>query len=250
MTDLIRINDEVITADAFIKQLKLSGRYDSLIEEIVREKLTVHVARKSGIEVTPEEIQERADQIRRVRSLHRTVDMNRWMDQLGIDLEDLEQFIVEMLYYEKMQPNIVSDAAVEDYFSSHSPEFDSVAVSHIIVDGSGKAKEIMAIAEDDPEMFENLAREHSQADTAATGGYIGMVLRGNLHRDVEAKVFHAEEGEVLGPFPTGDGEHFEIFMINEKRNALLDEDTANDIRRKLKDEWLAARAAESRVELC
>jgi len=250
MTDLVRINDEVITAVDFIKLLRLSGRYDSLIEEIVREKLTVHVARKSGIEVTAEDIQERADQIRRVRSLHRSVDMNRWMDQLGVSLEDLEQFITEMLYYEKMQAKIATDAEVEDYFSSHSPEFDSVAISHIIVDGQGKAKEIMAIAEEDPEMFESLAREHSQANTAEMGGYIGAVMRGNLQSDVEAKVFHAEEGEVLGPFPTGDGTHFEIFMINEKRNAVLDEDTAGDIRRKLKDEWLIARAAENRVELC
>ena len=250
MTDLIRINDEVITANDFIKLLKLSGRYDNLIEEIVREKLTVHVARKSGIEVTPEDIQERANQIRRVRGLHRSVDMNRWMDQLGINLEDLEEFIVEMLYFEKMQQEIATDAAVEDYFSLHSPEFDSIVVSHIIIDSEGKAKEIMAIAEDEPDMFETLAREHSLADTATAGGYIGPVMRGNLNSDVEAKVFHAEEAEVLGPFPTGDDAHFEIFMVNEKRTATLDESTASDIGRKLKDEWMIARAAENRVELC
>lgn len=250
MTDLVRINDEVITAEGFVKALKLSGRFDSLMEEIVREKLTVHAARKAGIEVEPEEIQERANQIRRVRGLHRSVDMNRWMDQLGITLDDLERFIVDMLYYEKMQQNIATDAEVADYYALHSPEFDSIVVSHIIVDSQGKAKEILAIAEDEPESFADLARGHSVADTASAGGYIGPVMRGNLQSDIEAKVFHAEPGEVLGPFPTGDGSHYEIFMINDKRTAELDEHTADDIRRKLKEAWMVARAAENRVEMC
>lgn len=250
MTDLVRINEEVITAESFVKALKLAGRFDTLMEEIVREKLTVHAARKAGIEVEPQEIQERANQIRRVRGLHRSVDMNRWMDQLGITLDDLERFIVDMLYYEKMQQNIATDTEVADYYALHSPEFDSIVVSHIIVDSEGKAKEILAIAEDEPDTFADLARDHSVADTATAGGYIGPVMRGNLQSDIEAKVFHAEPGEVLGPFPTGDGSHYEIFMINDKRTAELDESTADEIRRKLKEAWMVARAAENRVEMC
>jgi peptidylprolyl isomerase len=249
MTELVRINEEIITADDLVKVLKLSGRFDSIIEEIVREKITVHVARKSGIEISVEEIQERADQIRRVRGLHRSVDMNRWLNQLGVDLDDLEQFIKEMLYYEKMQENIVTDVAVDDYFSLHAPEFDCIVVSHIIVDSEGKAREILALAEEESDMFGVLAREHSLADTASEAGYIGVVMRGNLHSDVEAKVFHAEEGEVLGPFPAPDGSNFEIFMINEKRNASLDSDTTQEIRRKIKDEWMVNRAAELQIEL-
>jgi hypothetical protein len=250
MTDLVRINDEVITTDDFIKALKLNGRFDGLMEDIVREKLTVHTARKTGMEVTPEEIQERADQIRRVRGLHRSVDMNRWMDHLGITLEDLEQFIIESLFYEKMQQRIVTDDAVNDYFSLHAPEFDRIVVSHIIVDSEGKAREILAILEDEPDMFGTLAREHSLADTASDSGYVGVVMRGNLRADLEARVFHAEEGEVLGPFASPSGRSFEIFLINEKRPAALDDDTADDIRRKLREEWYVARAAENNVQLC
>lgn len=250
MTELVRINEEVITADDFVKRLKLNGRFDSLIEDVVRDKLTVHAARKSGIEITPEEIQERADQIRRVRGLHRSVDMNRWMDHLGIGLEDLEQFIVETLYQEKMQGGIVTEDAVNDYFSLHAPEFDRIVVSHIIVDTEGKAREIMALLEDDPDMFGTLAREHSLADTAADAGFVGVVMRGNLRSDLEAKVFHAEEGEVLGPFAAPDGSSYEIFLINEKRTASLDDNTTDEIRRKLREEWFVARAAENNVELC
>jgi peptidylprolyl isomerase len=250
MAELVRINEEVITTDGFIKHLKLNGQYDSIIEDLVREKLTVQVARKSGIEISAQDVQERADQIRRVRGLHRAVDMNRWLDQIGVTVDDLENFITHMLYYERMQEHIASDDAVEEYFSLNSPKFDSIVLGHIVVGSEGKAREILAILEDEPDMFEDLAMEHSTADTAAEGGYIGIVTRGSLVSDIEAKVFHADEGEVLGPFGTPDGSSWEIFMVKQRRDACLDDDTRSDIRRVIKEEWLAARARENRIELC
>ena len=250
MTELVRINDETITADGLIRHLKLNGQYDGIIEDIVREKLTVQVAKKSGIAVSAEEVQERADQIRRVRGLHRAVDMNRWLDQIGVTVDDLEQFITDTLYFERMQERIASDEAVEEYFSLNRPKFDSLVLGHILVDSQGKAREILALLEDEPAMFEELAREHSLADTAADGGYIGAVTRGSLTPEVEVKVFHGEAGEVLGPFATPDGSGWEIFVIRARRDAALTDETREDIRRQLKEEWLLARARDNRIELC
>jgi parvulin-like peptidyl-prolyl isomerase len=250
MTDLVKIDDEVISTEAFVKLLKFTGRFDSLIEDIVKDKLTVHAAKKQGIALTPEEIQERADQIRRVRGLHRAADMNKYLDSTGLTLDDFEQFIIEMLYHEKMSEQIGSDEAVDEYFNLNSPKFDSIVVSHIVLDSEGKAREIMAILEDDPESFEEMAREHSIADTREDGGYIGKVLRGSLQSEVESKVFNAAEGELLGPFPSDDNTFFEIFMVNAKVPASLNEETISEVRRLIKDEWLAARAREHIVEAC
>lgn len=248
MTDLIKIDDEVISTEDFVKLLKFTGRFDELLEDIVKDKLTIHAARKQGVEVTPEEIQERADQLRRVRGLHRAVDMNRYLDSTGLTLDDFEQLLTEMLLHEKMSERIGSDEAVEEYFSLNSPKFDCIEVSHIVLDSEGKAREIMAILEDDPESFEEMAREHSISDTREDGGYIGKVLRGALQTEVEAKVFNASEGELLGPFPSDDEAYFEIFTINAKRPAALTEDTAEEVRRLLKDEWIAARAQEHSIQ--
>ena len=175
MTELVRIDDEVITSDDFIKLLKLTGRYDSLMEDILKDKLTVHAGKRQGISIDPEELQERADQLRRVWGLHRAADTNKWLDAKGLSLEDLENFITEMLYHEKVMDQVGDDAAIEAYFNLNSPKFDSMEVSHILVDSEGKARELMAILEDDPESFPDMAREHSLADTKDEGGYIGKV---------------------------------------------------------------------------
>jgi peptidylprolyl isomerase len=249
MSELLKIDDEVITTEDFVKLLKFTGRFDELLEDIVKDKVTIHAARKQGITVTPEEIQERADQLRRVRGLHRAVDMNRYLDATGLTLDDFEKFIVEMLMHEKMSEQISNDEAVEEYFSLNSPKFDSIEVSHIVLDSEGKAREIMAILEDDPESFPDMAREHSLSDTSEDGGYIGKVLRGSLKTEVESRVFNASEGDLLGPFPTEDESCFEIFTVNAKQPSTLNEDTIEEVRRHLKDEWIAARAREHVIEM-
>ena len=106
MMDLVKIDDEVITSDEFVKILKLSGRFDGLMEDVVKDKLAVHAAKRRGIKITDGELQDRADQLRRVWGLHRAADANRWLDARGLTLEDLEQFITEMLYHEKMMEKV------------------------------------------------------------------------------------------------------------------------------------------------
>jgi peptidylprolyl isomerase len=244
MTPIVRIDDEVIGTQDFVRTLKLTGQFESLVEQLVRDRLAVRAAKKRGVRVSPEEVQDRADQFRRARGLHRATDTNRYLDALGITLDEFEAFITDGLYHEKVMEQVCSAKAVDEYFKLHSPNFDGVEVSHIVLDGEGKAKEMMSILRDDPDSFAEMAREHSIAPTRDQGGVIGKVLRGSLKTDIEAKVFNAAAGELLGPFAAPDRSFYEIFAVTAKTPAVLDEDTAAEIRRLLREEWLAARAQE------
>lgn len=248
MTAIVRIDDEVIGVDDFVRILKLSGQFEGLIEQLVRDKLTVRAAKKAGVPVSPQEIQERADQFRRVQGLHRAADMNNYLNALGVSLDEFEVFITESLYQEKMMAQVCNEKAIEEYFHLNSPKFDSIEVSHIVLDAENKAKEMISVLRDDPESFDEMAREHSIADTREQGGRIGKVLRGSLKTDIEAKVFNAAVGDLLGPFPSADRSFFEIFMVNAKHPARLDEDTAAEVRRLLREEWLMARSQEHVIE--
>jgi parvulin-like peptidyl-prolyl isomerase len=250
MSAIVRIDDEVIDTDSFIRTLKLSGQFEGLIEQLVREKLTVRAAKKQGLQLAPEDVQERADQFRRSQGLHRAADMNHYLDALGITLDEFELFVTDGLYQEKMMAQVCSDAAVEQYFKLNSPKFDSVEVSHIVLDTEGKAKEMMSALADDPDSFAEMAREHSIGDARERGGIIGKVLRGSLKPDIEARVFNAAAGELLGPFPSPDRSFFEIFAVNAKYPASLDEDTSAEVRRLLREGWLQARAQEHIIEAC
>jgi len=217
---------------------------------MVRDRLTVRAARKSGMTLAPENIQERADQFRRIQGLHRAADMNRYLDALGISLDEFEDFVTDGLYQEKMMAQVCSDAAVEQYFRLNSPKFDAVEISHIVLDSEGKAKEMMAALEEDPDSFAEMVSEYSVGAARENGGAIGKVLRGALGADLEARVFSAAPGDLLGPFPSADRTLFEIFAVNARHPATLDEETALEVRRLLREEWLAARAQEHIIEAC
>lgn len=250
MTTLVKIDDEAIGIAEFLRTLKLTGQFEGLIEQLVRDRLTVRAAKKQGLRVSEEELQERADQFRRVRSLHRASDTNKYLDAMHISLDEFEAFLMDGLYQEKMMARVCGDQAVQAYFKLNSPRFDSIEVSHIVLDGEGKAKEMMSVLADDPDSFGEMASEHSIADTREQAGAIGKVLRGSLRSDVEAKVFNAAAGELLGPFVSADRSVFEIFRVNAKHPARLDDDTATEVRRLLREEWLRARAQEHVIEAC
>ena len=250
MAAIVRIDDEVIGTEDFIRTLKLTGQFEGLIEQLVRDKLTVRAAKKQGLPVSPEEIQQRADQFRRSQGMHRAADMNHYLDTLGVSLDEFESFITDGLYQEKMMVQVCNDKAVEQYFKLNSPKFDSIEVSHIVLDTEGKAKEMMSVLMDDPDSFAEMAREHSIGDARERGGVIGKVLRGSLKTDIEARVFNAAIGDLLGPFPSPDRSFYEIFAVNAKYPAMLDEDTSTEVRRLLREEWLMARAQEHIIEAC
>lgn len=248
MKNLVRINDEVITPDEFIKLLRLTGKFDSLMDEVVKQKVTVQAARLTGIEASAEAIQEHANEFRRERGLYRAVDMNRILDAMDLTLAEFERYVTESLLYKAMNARVESDEAVQEYFRLNSPLFDAVDVSHMIIASEGMAREIVATVQDDPDLFEEMASEHSIADTKKDGGHFGRVLRGSLQSDIESKIFQASVGEILGPLEHPGGAAFELFRINSRTPAKLDGDTVDEIKKRLRNEWLAARASESRIE--
>ncbi len=248
MTTVVKIDGEAIDLAEFVRILKLTGQFEALLEQVVRDRLTALGARKAGIKVSEAEIQERADQFRRVRGLHRASDTNKYLDAMRVSLEEFEAFVTDSVYQEKMLRTVCSEQAVQGYFKLNSPKFDSVEVSHMVLDSEAKAREMIAVLRDDPESFEDLAREHSIADTREQGGLIGKVLRGSLRPDVEGKVFNAAAGDLLGPFVSADRSIFEIFRVNARHPARLDDDTATEVRRLLREEWLRARAREHAIE--
>jgi parvulin-like peptidyl-prolyl isomerase len=247
---IARIDDEILDADDFVKTLRLDNRFNTLIEPILLDKLTVRAAKQSGITVTPTEIQERVDQFRRVEGLHRAQDTFAFLEALGVTLDEFETHMTEILYREKMLAHITRQEAIKEYFRLHSPKFDSIELNHITVDSEGKARELLALLEDEPTLFPELAREHSlDLESKLKGGYIGKVLRGALPNDVEAKLFNAPVGALLGPFASDDELIFEIFQIKAKHPARLDEATTRDVARMIRGDWLAARAQEHRLEV-
>lgn len=250
MTNVAKIDKEVITSDDFVKILKLKNVYHEILQDIVNDKLTAHAAAKSNISASIEEVQQRADQFRRIEGLHRAKDTIEHLDYLGLSVDDFEAYLGEQVVIGKMLEKVFSEDAIQEYFQLHKSEFESAEVSHMILDSEGKAKEILSQLEDDPSSFADLARSHSlSAESAANGGSLGRITPGLMAEDVDAQVFSAAEGSLLGPFAGEEDNLYEIFRVDKKIDANLDDQIREEIRRTLYGNWLEARAEEHEIDI-
>jgi peptidylprolyl isomerase len=250
MSTLATLNDEVITGDFLIKYLKITDQYDEIMNKLLSDRITAQIARKQQLSVSDEELQERVDQIRRIHGLHRATDTLAHIESLGFTVDEFGEYIRDELLQLKMLAIVCSKEKINEYFKLHSPQFESVELRHIIVAAEGAAREITAVLEDDPESFEQMAIELSISDdTASSGGSLGKVQRGLLADEVEAKIFNANDGDILGPFESGDGLTFEVFKVEAKHPAELDKKTTGTIATTLKRDWIKAQLGEHKVEL-
>ena len=250
MTVIARIEDESITATDFIKLLKFNDQFDDTLEPFLTDKIAAHAAKKQGISVSTEEVQGRVDEIRRVLGLHRAKDTLEFLDDLGLTVDDFEKYVTDLVYKDKVYDFVCTEKAVTEYFNLHSPNFDGVELSQIVLETEGKAREMMALLEEDPDSFAEMAKQHSTDDeTRDSGGVIGKVLRGTLEDEVEAKVFNASKGDVVGPYMINDGLAYQIFRVTDIYPAKLDESIKSEVEKILFDEWLEAVSQELNVDI-
>lgn len=239
MEPIAKIDDNSIWADELIKYLKFTNQFPDIMDKFIRNKVTVYAARKKGIEVSADELQQGADDFRRCMGLHRTSDTQKWLDNIKITIDEFEAYIKEHILINKVMNTIVNQNSIESYFKLNSPAFDTVDICHIVIDDQNKAKEIKALLDEDPEMFESLVKDYSlDKQTIDTNGLIRNVCRGNLPDEIESRVFNAVLGEIIGPISTDSEKLYEIIKLVSKNNAQLDENTKEKISRIIHKNWV------------
>ncbi|MFV0277222.1 MAG: peptidylprolyl isomerase [Parahaliea sp.] len=247
--NIARIDGIEFSSEDLVAWLKLSGRFTHVVQDLIKEKMAAAAARKRGLTASPAELQERADQHRRTLDLHRAKDANEFLNEASLSLDQYEHYLEDGLLAEKLRAEICSDAAVEEYFSLNKPQFDAIELSHILVQGAGRAKEIVALLQDEPASFADIAMEQSQAESASEGGRIGRVMRGSMAPALESRLFNARVGEVLGPFEADADNTCDIMSITAKHPATLDSGARKTISKLLYNQWLESAAREFRVEI-
>lgn len=251
MTDkeIFRIDDEAITAGALIDHLKLSHEFQEIMRRFVRHKILVKEARADGVAVSPEELQQAADDYRRCFGLHQAKDTLEWLRRIGVDETDFETYIADLVYSRKMTETILNDVAIADYFRRHSPKFETVDIRRMEVEGLEKASELKSLIEETPERFSELATAHAvNPRSGPEGDILSGLTRDMLPGEWASRVFSAAPGAILGPFDSVEG-RFVLVQIVEKKPPVLDDATRDKIAEMIYEEWMAARLSEHDTRL-
>jgi peptidyl-prolyl cis-trans isomerase SurA len=249
--DTVLLRSDVLLS---IEQLRASGvdvpsdpdAYAALVRDVVDDRVTdlllVQGARRAGVAVLQEEVDEAVNQqVQRVRSQFPSqeafeealAEAGRSLDSYRAELN--RQFYDQTLAQrfirrrtERMPNPVVPDAEVQAYFeaqrASLPPRPVTVSLQQVLVrprpspealaTARRRAEQVLAELEGGAD-FEVLARRHSMDGTRERGGDLGWFRQGQMVRPFEAVAFALRPGQTSGVVETDFG--FHIIRIDRVR---------------------------------
>jgi putative peptide maturation system protein len=243
----IRINGRPINLEEVLHSLKVLGELENLLDQLVEDRLIADAARAESVTLDDDELQKAADAFRQAQGLQKAEQTKAWLEKHSLSIEDLQARVERPLLRRKLAEHLAR-GQTERYFAENRAQFDRARLAQLVVDREEVATELLSQIVDDGAEFAALARKYSlDAQTCQAGGTLGVVARKALSPAIEAAVFGARPGDVVGPFQTGKGYH--LVKVEEILPAQLDVRTTETIRERIFADWLRQRKLQAQVEL-
>jgi peptidyl-prolyl cis-trans isomerase SurA len=239
------VNDDVITALDLAERMKLvivsSSLQDTpetrqrlapqVLRTLIDERIRAQEAKKEGISVPQERIDQRLDQLAQSNNLSRT-DFEAVLQRNGLQVDWLADQIRTdigwaLLVQRKFRPTIiVTDEDIDDELqkirqNQGQPEF---LLSEIFLgiddpsqtDATEQAAQRLIEQLHTGADFAAVARQFSQSSSAAQGGEVGWVRPGDLPPEINNAIQSLAPGEIAGPVRSEGG--FHILQVRDRRN--------------------------------
>jgi hypothetical protein len=251
MTDLMNMpavarGATTLTMDDFLRCVHQRGRLAPLLREAIIEKFLVADAKKAGLTVAKDELQQAADRWRRSKGLHSRAESDAWLAREGLALFDLEDALERDLLIGQLKLHVTEDH-LANHFAANRERYDRITLRQILVAREDLARELLVQIREEGAAFVELARKHSVDISHVHGGLMGMIRRGQLEPAVAAAVFAVQPGEIAGPVATPHG--FGLFLVENRQTAELDATTTRLIREELFRQWLTERLQETQISM-
>jgi peptidyl-prolyl cis-trans isomerase C len=206
-------------------------QYQATVQQIIPQLVSIEIAKayaqEHGITVSDKEVDQELAKLKeqvgdQARSSGQDLSdqeaYEQALKQNDITEDQLREDIRENLPVQKVQERVAGDAEPSDeeiqkyYEQNKEAQFTTPAqrcVRHILLnkDQKQKAEEIVQQLEDGGD-FAQLAKENSEdPGSAAKGGDLGCLGKGETVPEFEQAAFGAEQGEIVGPVQTEFGYH-------------------------------------------
>lgn len=264
---VVRVNGDIVTLSEFeqrqVAALQsarigpegverfLRENNQRILQEAIDELLVAQRADELGIKVRAEYIDEILEGIKKDNKIESDEQFQEQLRREGLSVDELRRNVTrsilkrQVLTRELEPKAAVSDAEVAAEYEQNRAAWQrpaSVTLREILVagpDARARADELARRAREG-EDFAALARQHSTSPSAASGGELGRIARGELARDLEEAAFALPEGGVSDPIPSGTG--FRILKVEKKIEAGLVpfDDARRELSERLRQERLAA----------
>jgi parvulin-like peptidyl-prolyl isomerase len=250
MPDMIRPavshGSETLSLGEFLGAMKRSRRLRPLLLDAFVEHYLVNRARRAGLSVNDQELQQAADNFRLKNGMASAEQTTQWFQREAITPDDFAAGLERDLVVEKLR-RAIADPRLEGVFNANTARFARVKLKRILVGSEADARQIIDAVANGRSTFEDQAKEKSlDLVTKQSGGDAGIVRRVDLAAPLAEAVFAAEPGKLVGPVQAGQG--FLVLRVEEFLPAELDEAIKNGLRKEIFDAWLRAELSRSPIQ--
>ena len=230
-------NQHALTALRFT-----ADRYPNLMQQLVDGALLALEVQRERPEMPAEELQQTADEMRRVLGLHTAEATRRWMEQMQITPKRFRGIVSDELMVAKVKERIVAPE-VERYFAEHRADFERVRYSRATMPHSEAARELASNARADGLLGTAAAQLLSIASSQRS--VLSLAIAEAAACELPAPLRDAASGDGVGPFLENGASV--VAQVLTRTPALLDEQTRKMVSARVLREWLDRRAAEATI---
>ena len=240
---VIRVGDRIITRTQYERRLSdllndidrnapadqastlRSQARENLVNELVSELLIKDRADRLGITVTEDELKDAVGRLKQQYGITTDEQFEQSLRSSGMTRADMEARLRDTLVTNKVfsrelrNRSQATDAELRERYNREKESYRLPERAHlreivVLKPESGsteaaatRATEIAAAARKPGTDFTNLATTMSESPTREKGGDLGQVAKGDLVPELDAAVFNAAAGTVLGPIETKSAWH-------------------------------------------
>ncbi len=234
------VNDEVITqqdVDELLAVLyaqyvhtykmdellkKMEEAKQTIVEQMIEDKLVLSRAKLIGLEVTDKEIEEKLQEVK--DGFPSEEEFYNTIQTQGLTIQSLknryrDQILMRKAVEKEVRTKVdVLPNEITEYYQSHKEEFKQnkkVKVKNILLRAKDEIEFELARVQAEQiierlkkgEDFEKLAEEYSQGPGASSGGDMGYIEKGQMIKELDEEVFSLNIGEISRPIKTDLGYH-------------------------------------------
>lgn len=195
-----------------------------VLNQLIERKVQLQLARKQGIKVEPNEVEQLHRDIRNNNQISTDEEFQNALARENLTWEQYKKNLQEQLLILKLVNRevksgiLLNEEELQDYYQNQLSRYslpDETHLRQILLEISEaelresileKARMLIAQLRKGAD-FQSLAREHSQGAERKEGGDLGFIKKGQVLPVIENAIHHLQPGEISSPVETPAGIH-------------------------------------------
>lgn len=231
-SEIITLVDLKLASKPYIKQVEAAGYpedqfremesqiYKKVLDVLIDQSLTEQEARKYGISVSEQELENAIENMNRQQSISQE-QLEKFLQQEGSSMKAYKDSIRKKILQSKLVNHavkskvVITDSEMQAYYDANQSKYAGVKKYHlrnILMTGEDDIKEIYKKLTS-KKKFTTLAKNYSMAPNASDGGDLGLFDINNFNEDIKNQIQGLKKGDFSKVISTAQG--FQIFYVED-----------------------------------